>query len=115
MIASAPFPIFPTQISFPTPNGVPPWIPVPAQEGTTTPGQLTNISPTAEVDRHSPAALAKQYVYDPAVPTWMLESGPLTSISGCDPQLAPVAISFRLIETRPPDPKVSSGSLTRLG
>jgi hypothetical protein len=43
------------------------------------------------------------YVYDPVASVAMLELGPLTSINGCDPQLAPVAISLRLIATHPPE------------
>ena len=64
---------------------------------------------------HSPLARAKQTVYEPEVPEEMPDPGALMSINGCDPQLFPCAISFRLIPTRLPDPKMSSGSVTRPG
>src|SRR5260370_21845125 len=41
----------------------------------------------------------------------MVEFGPLTSTTGCDPQLTAVAINLRLIDGRA-DPSTSSGSNT---
>ena len=54
-------------------------------------------------------------MYEPEASVAILEPGPLRSINGCEPQLAPVAINFRLIATVLPDPKMSSGSMTELG
>src|SRR6185369_11648354 len=87
-------------------------MPLPVQYGQLTPGQFTNTCPTVLLATHSPLTRAKQAVYEPAPSVAIRDAGPLISISGCEPQLFPCAISLRLIPTTPLDPKKSSASAT---
>ena len=75
-----------------------------------TPGQLTKIWPAVLPVLHSLAPRAKQYLYESLEVDPSAEPGPLTSINGWSPQLAPVANSLRLITENVEYPNGSSGS-----